>query len=134
MAIKGKVYDVTGKPMYQPGGSYHGMSPGRRIERHMSLGFMDITVSSMLLTSLQFSPARMHLVPLARPPPNQRTPGPNGRIWMRRRSRPSMTGSPSSPRGTMLWVSLLEPPTWSNRMEQRKENENYYIPSDSVRD
>ncbi|RKU46676.1 hypothetical protein DL546_008483 [Coniochaeta pulveracea] len=23
VAIKGKVYDVTGKPMYQPGGSYH---------------------------------------------------------------------------------------------------------------
>lgn len=30
VAIKGKVYDVTGKPMYQPGGSYSGMSPWSR--------------------------------------------------------------------------------------------------------
>jgi hypothetical protein len=44
VAIKGKVYDVTGKPMYQPGGSYHGMSPCHGVEPHTNLDYMDITI------------------------------------------------------------------------------------------
>lgn len=38
VAIKGRVYDVTGNKAYQPGGSYHGAAPCPEISTIKSSG------------------------------------------------------------------------------------------------